>query len=72
MKVKKFKKGIDKIQEVLAGTHEILNDDMEKYVKTLEKAKDLAQENKKLKKQIEELESQLDYALSEEENEIDL
>lgn len=72
MKVKKFKKGIDKIQEVLAGNHEILNDDMEKYVKTLEKAKDLAQENKKLKKQIEELESHLDYVLSEEENEIDL
>ena len=45
---------------------------MEKYVKTLEKAKDLAQENKKLKKQIEELESHLDYVLSEEENEIDL
>ena len=59
MKVKKFKKVIDEITEVITnpameqfGVDEAT---AEKYVSVLEKAKDLAKENKKLKKQVEEL-----------------
>ena len=62
MKVKKFKKQIDAISEFIANPATIelgmSEEDAEKYVKVLETAKDLAKENKKLKKKIEELRSQ--------------
>ena len=57
MKVKKFKKQIDAISEFIANPATIelgmSEEDAEKYVKVLEIAKDLAKENKKLKKQME-------------------
>lgn len=62
MKVKKFKKQIDAISEFIANPATIelgmSEEDAEKYVKVLEIAKDLAKENKKLKKEVEELRSQ--------------
>ena len=63
MKVKKFKKQIDAISEFIANPATIelgmSEEDAEKYVKVLETAKDLAKENKKLKKEIDELRSQV-------------
>lgn len=57
MKVKKFKKQIDAISEFIANPATIelgmSEEDAEKYVKVLEIAKDLAKENKKLKKEME-------------------
>ena len=69
MKVKKFKKQIDAISEIIANPSSIelgiTAEDAEKYLKVLDKAKDLVKENKQLKERVEELEYQvalLDYA----------
>ncbi len=75
MKVKKFKKQIDAISEFIANPATIelgmSEEDAEKYVKVLETAKDLAKENKKLKKEIDELRSQV-AEMDEPDNEEDL
>lgn len=63
MKVKKFKKQIGAISEVIANPSVaelgVSEKDAEKYIRVLETAKDLAKENKKLKKEVEELRSQV-------------
>lgn len=75
MKVKKFKKQIDAISEFIANPATIelgmSEEDAEKYVEVLEIAKDLAKENKKLKKEVEELRSQV-AEMDEPDNEEDL
>ena len=75
MKVKKFKKQIEAISEFIANPATIelgmSEEDAEKYVKGLETAKDLAKENKKLKKEIDELRSQV-AEMDEPDNEEDL